>query len=118
MGDTDRNKTSFTLSIGAMAMLTVCSVFSLRKLAEYGRVWLEYYLFLVASAVCFFVPSALVSAELASTYPGRGGVFVWVREAFGPKYGFLAIFMGGFRTCLGIRQQRLLWQLAWHTPSV
>ncbi|WP_290153513.1 amino acid permease, partial [Turicimonas muris] len=93
MGDTDRNKTSFTLSIGAMAMLTVCSVFSLRNLpsmAEYG--W-NIIFFLVASAVCFFVPSALVSAELASTYPERGGVFVWVREAFGPKYGFLAIFM-------------------------
>ena len=65
MGDTDRNKTSFTLSIGAMAMLTVCSVFSLRNLpsmAEYG--W-NIIFFIVASAVCFFVPSALVSAELA-----------------------------------------------------
>ncbi len=93
MDDKDRNRPSFTMSISAMAMLTVCSVFSLRNLpsmAEYG--W-GIIFFLVASAICFFIPSALVSAELASTYPERGGVFVWVREAYGPRLGFLAIFM-------------------------
>ena len=93
MDNSDKSRPSFTMSVRAMAMLTVCSVFSLRNLpsmAEYG--W-SIIFFLLASAVCFFIPSALVSAELASTYPERGGVFVWVREAYGPKWGFLAIFM-------------------------
>ena len=45
------------------------------------------------AAVCFFVPSALVSAELASSWPEDGGVYLWVKEAFGPKWGFVAVFM-------------------------
>lgn len=83
----------FKISIVGMALLTVSAVFSLRNLpsmAEYG--WAVVF-YLTAACLCFFVPSALVSAELASTYPINGGVFVWVKEAFGPRWGFLAIFM-------------------------
>lgn len=90
MEDKEAPNSAFTMSIKGMAMLTVCSVFSLRNLpsmAEYG--W-NIIFFLSAAAACFFIPSALVSAELASTYPQRGGVFIWAKEAFGPKLGFLA----------------------------
>lgn len=90
MEDKEAPNSAFTMSIKGMAMLTVCSVFSLRNLpsmAEYG--W-NIIFFLSAAAACFFIPSALVSAELASTYPQRGGVFIWVKEAFGPKlYGMV-----------------------------
>lgn len=97
MEDKEAPNSAFTMSIKGMAMLTVCSVFSLRNLpsmAEYG--W-NIIFFLSAAAACFFIPSALVSAELASTYPQRGGVFIWAKEAFGPKLGFLAIFMEWFQ---------------------
>ena len=97
MEDKEAPNSAFTMSIKGMAMLTVCSVFSLRNLpsmAEYG--W-NIIFFLSAAAACFFIPSALVSAELASTYPQRGGVFIWVKEAFGPQLGFLAIFMEWFQ---------------------
>ena len=33
-------------------------------------------------------PMALVAAELASTFPKQGGMFRWVGEAFGPRWGF------------------------------
>ena len=85
MEDKEAPNSAFTMSIKGMAMLTVCSVFSLRNLpsmAEYG--W-NIIFFLSAAAACFFIPSALVSAELASTYPQRGGVFIWVKEAFRPQ---------------------------------
>ena len=82
-----------SLSIFTMSMLTVAAVLSLRNLpsqAEYGYSVIFY---LVAASVCFFIPSALVSAELASAWPEEGGVYLWVKEAFGPKWGFVAIFM-------------------------
>lgn len=82
-----------SIGVVAMAFITVCAIFSLRNLpnmAEYG--WSIVFI-LSLSCICFFIPSALVSAELASAYPEDGGVFVWVREAFGPRWGFLAIFM-------------------------
>ncbi|MDD3885566.1 MAG: amino acid permease [Victivallaceae bacterium] len=82
-----------SISVFTMSMLTVAAVMSLRNLpsqAEYGYSIIFY---MIAASVCFFVPSALVSAELASTYPQDGGVYLWVKQAFGPKWGFVAIFM-------------------------
>lgn len=74
-------------------MINVSAILSLRSLpgyAEYGYALITY---LSLAALCFFIPSALVAAELASAWKGRGGVYLWVKEAFGPKWGFLAIFM-------------------------
>ena len=82
-----------SMSIFTMSMLTVAAVLSLRNLpsqAEYGYSVIFY---MVAASICFFIPSALVSAELASAWPEEGGVYLWVKEAFGPKWGFVAIFM-------------------------
>ena len=38
---------------------------------------------LVVLFVTFFIPSALASAELGAAIPEEGGVYVWVRTAFG-----------------------------------
>jgi putative glutamate/gamma-aminobutyrate antiporter len=76
-----------------LMMINVAAILSLRSLpglAEYGYSLIFY---LALAAVCFFVPSALVSAELASGWKAEGGVYLWVKEAFGPRWGFVAIFM-------------------------
>ncbi len=81
------------LGVFTMSMLTVAAVLSLRNLpsmADYG--W-SIIFYLVMACICFFIPSALVSAELASTFPEDGGVYAWVKQAFGPRWGFVAIFM-------------------------
>ncbi len=44
---------------------------------------------LVVLFVLFFVPSALISAELGAALPEEGGVYVWVRRAFGRFAGAL-----------------------------
>jgi amino acid transporter len=44
---------------------------------------------LVVLFVLFFVPSALISAELGAAIPQEGGVYVWVRMAFGRFAGGL-----------------------------
>lgn len=66
---------------------------SLRNLplvAEYGYGSLFFY-FLVA--LVFLFPAALISAELATGWVKTGGIYVWVREAFGPIWGFFAVWM-------------------------
>ena len=81
------------MSVMTMSLLTVAAVLSLRNLpseAEYGYSVIFY---ITMAAICFFVPSALVSAELASSWPQDGGVYLWVKEAFGPQWGFVAVFM-------------------------
>ncbi len=41
----------------------------------------------------FFVPQALIAAELAATYPRDGGIMEWVKEAFGEKWGFMVSWL-------------------------
>jgi glutamate:GABA antiporter len=45
-------------------------------------------LWLMAAAF-LFIPLGLVSAELATAWPEEGGLYVWIREAYGRKAGFL-----------------------------
>ena len=77
------------MAFAVMNFMTVVSLRGLPAQAEYGLVSIFYYIF---AAVVFLIPTALVAAELASTFPKQGGVFRWVGEAFGPRWGFAAIY--------------------------
>ena len=81
------------MSVFTMTMLTVAAVLSLRNLPTQADFGYSIIFYITAAAICFFVPSALISAELASGWPEDGGVYLWVKQAFGPKWGFVAIFM-------------------------
>lgn len=85
-----------TLNIFVLAMLSLAVVISLRNLsvsAEYGLSSLFYY---VAAALFFMIPYALVAAELASGWPKGGGIFIWVKEALGTRWGFFAMWLQWF----------------------
>jgi amino acid transporter len=74
-------------------MLNVSIMASLRNLplvAEFGYSSL---FFFVIVGLGFLVPCALVSAELATGWPKDGGIYIWVREAFGDRWGFFAVWM-------------------------
>lgn len=76
-----------------LAMITVSAIVSLRNLplsAEFGLSSVFYFL---VSALIFFIPISLVTAELATGWPRPGGNYVWVSEAFGKKMGFFALWM-------------------------
>lgn len=81
------------LSVFTLMMINVIAVDSLRTLpisAEYGSSLIFYY---VIAAIGFFIPTVLVTAELATGWPNTGGAYVWVTKAFGPKIGFLTIWL-------------------------
>ncbi|MED7789510.1 amino acid permease, partial [Francisella sp. 19X1-34] len=52
------------------------------------------FFFFVIAVVLFLAPVALVSAEMTATYTEKGeeGVYGWVKKAFGPNVGMLAIW--------------------------
>ena len=37
-------------------------------------------------AVIFYIPMGFVVAELGSTYPDKGGIYGWIKRAFGDKW--------------------------------
>jgi amino acid transporter len=76
-----------------LVMINVIAVDSIRSLpfsAVYGFSLLFFYLL---AALTFFIPSALVAAELGTGWPTTGGIYVWVREAFGKKWSFFTIWL-------------------------
>ena len=81
------------LSVFSLVMINVIAVDSLRTLpmtAKLGFSLVSYYLL---AAFVFFIPVALVAAELATAYPNTGGIYVWVREAFGRRAAFITIWL-------------------------
>lgn len=75
-----------------LAMITVAAIISLRNLplsAEFGLSSIFYF---VVSALVFFIPIALTTAELATGWPRAGGNYVWVSEAFGKPFGFFSLW--------------------------
>jgi len=73
-----------------LALMTTSSVASLRAaptMAVYGLACVFLY---VLPAIVFLLPTALVSAELASGW--EGGVYRWVSEGLSKPLGFLAVW--------------------------
>ncbi len=79
------------MSVVQLAMLTVVVVASLRSLPAMALYGLGSVTLFIIPAIVFLVPTALVAAELATGW--KGGVYTWVREAFGGRLGFVAIWL-------------------------
>lgn len=76
----------------SLAMINVAAIVSARNLpvmAEYG--WSMLALFAIAILV-FLVPISMAAAELGTAWPRDGGVYAWVKEAYGGRTGFLAVW--------------------------
>ncbi len=81
------------LTIFSLIMMTVVSVDSVRNLpsaAIFGSQIIGFYLI---GAVLFLFPSALISAELAATWPKSNGIYSWVKMAMGQRWALLAIWL-------------------------
>ncbi|MBM3194884.1 MAG: amino acid permease [Chlamydiae bacterium] len=85
--------TNRKISVFLLTMLNLATILSIKNwpfAAEFGFSSL---FFILLAVLTFFIPSALVSAELATGWPQQGGVFVWVKEALGNRMGFLAVWL-------------------------
>ncbi len=78
-------------------MINIVAIASLRDLPQMATYGVGSIFFYVLAALVFFIPVSIVSAELATAWPERGGIYVWVREAFGEKWGFIAVFLQWFQ---------------------
>jgi len=86
------SKLAKPLGVFSLAMITAGSVDSIRNLPATALFGSSLIFFFLIAALLFLLPSALVSAELASTHPREGGVYAWVADAFGERMGYLAVW--------------------------
>lgn len=86
------------ISFWALTLLIISAVESNRNLpasAIFGAPLIFFFLF---TAVFFLLPSALVAAELSAAFPEEGGIYHWVRSAFGKNMGMLAVWLQWINT--------------------
>jgi amino acid transporter len=76
-----------------LAMITMAAIVSLRNLSITAALGYSSVFFLCFAALVFFIPTALVVAELAAGWPRAGGCYVWVGEAFGKPLAFFTLWL-------------------------
>lgn len=85
-----KNKTLSTLSL---VMINVIAIDNLRSIPFSAQLGMSLICYYILAALLFFIPTALVTAELATAWPNKGGVYIWVREAFGELAGLITIWL-------------------------
>jgi len=78
------------LGVIGLALVLIAAMDSIRNLPATATFGWSAIFFYVIAVLTYLVPVALCSAELATTV--GGGMYRWVREAFGSRWGFLAVW--------------------------
>lgn len=79
-----KHKYKFRLISAVLA--TVCIILVGDAVAPTASIGNSQYLWWIIMLIGFFVPYGLISAELGTQYPSEGGMYTWVKKAFGPKW--------------------------------
>jgi putative glutamate/gamma-aminobutyrate antiporter len=82
-----------TINVFMLAMINVAALINIANISISAKYGFASIFFLTVSSLIFFIPIAMISAELATGWPQRGGVYIWVKEALGDNFGFLAIWL-------------------------
>jgi len=93
--------TVFKLTLVAFILITAAALMSIRTFPTQGEVGWQSIFFCILAIVMYLIPASLVSAELATGWPQEGGVYVWVKEAFGERWGFTAVWLQWFQMTIG-----------------
>ena len=65
----------------------VCTIVGVDTIGSVAKQGPEAFTWILVTAAIFFVPSALLFAELGTAFPEEGGPYVWTRLAFGHLAG-------------------------------
>jgi glutamate:GABA antiporter len=87
------------ISVLALVLLITGAIDSIRNLPGTALFGSSLIFFFIFSAIVFLIPVALVSAELSSTWSEEeGGVYSWVKHAFGENIAFFTIWLQWINT--------------------
>ncbi len=84
-GETQLKPKKFRLFDAVLA--AVCIILVVEAAAPSAAIGNSQYFWWLFLLVAFFLPYGLVSAELGTTYTDEGGLFDWVKRAYGRKWG-------------------------------
>jgi len=76
-----------------LILFSVCAILTIDTLASAASMGVTWFTWWGITMLVFFVPYGLIVAELGAAWPGEGGLYVWVREAMGPRFGSTAAWL-------------------------
>ena len=83
--DKIQGKKKFKLTDAILSV--ICVVFVAEAAAPVAAIGNSQYFWWIFLMLTFLLPYGLISSELGTTYNGEGGLYDWVRNAFGKKWG-------------------------------
>jgi len=84
MQNTKKNK-KFKLTDAILSV--ICIVFAAEAAAPVASIGNSQYFWWIFLILFFLLPYGLISSELGTTYDGEGGLYDWIKRAFGNKWG-------------------------------
>lgn len=95
-------KKSATLSMVSFISITITMVMDVYEYPIFATSGLQLLFFLIVGGLLWFIPTALCSAEMATVDSWEdGGIFTWVKNTLGERFGFAAIFFQWFQVTVG-----------------
>ncbi|HCU05816.1 MAG: hypothetical protein A2X77_02820 [Gammaproteobacteria bacterium GWE2_42_36] len=89
------------LSVFSLAMIAMAGIVNIRSFPMMASMGLNLVFFYLLAGLFFLLPSALVCAELSTMLPEAGGMYRWIKTAFGEGVGFIAIWTEWFNNVIG-----------------
>jgi len=75
-----------------LALFTFCAVFGVEAIATTAAIGPSAIFWWLICLTGYFLPFGLIAAELGSTYPEQGGIYVWIKKAFGRRWAARSIW--------------------------
>jgi len=77
----------------SMVLFSVSAILVADTVATSAAMGVQGLGFWIILGLLFFIPYGFVTAELGSAWPDEGGIYVWVKGAFGPGLGTVTSWM-------------------------
>lgn len=74
------------MGVGSLALFSLCAVIVVDTLTASASIGVSSIGWWLVTLVIFVIPYGLITSELGTTYPGDGGIYDWVKKAFGYKW--------------------------------
>jgi len=80
------NTATGKMGLTSLTLFSVCAVLVVDGLTASASIGPSSITWWIITLVLFVIPYGLISSELGTTYPGDGGIYDWVKKAFGFKW--------------------------------
>ncbi|MDX1300737.1 APC family permease [Photobacterium sp.] len=82
----ETKKSTGKMGVTSLALFSLCAVIVVDTLTASASIGVSSIGWWLITLFVFVIPYGLITSELSTTYPGDGGIYDWVKQAFGYKW--------------------------------